>query len=203
MSQGKRFPLDEARDYAEVLKFMLEPACENIIIAGSIRRGKPMVGDVEIVALAKESQVTDLFGGQVNVGRTAIDFELDKLGSADLPDWQIDPRKQGEKVKRLRYIHTGLLADLYIVMDRRAWGAHVAIRTGPHPLSKEIVTKARVKGMHFANGFLLHDHFKRRTPCTPDCVGIIPLYQEIDVFETLEMPYLSPEQREERYGSGI
>lgn len=203
MSQGKRLPLAEAQDLSKLLTWLLEPACEKIIVAGSVRRCKPMVGDVEIVALATDSVISDLFGAEVSTGRTSIDFALDELNEKKDTDWRTDPTKQGKFNKRLRHTSSGLVADLYVLLDRRAWGSHVAIRTGPRIFSKEIVTKAHGEGKHFANGFLLHDHIKRRTPCTPDCDKIIPLLQEADVFEVLKIHYLSPEQREEKYGSGI
>lgn len=201
MSLGKRVPLGMAQDLSKLLLNMLEPSCEKIIVAGSVRRCKALVGDVEIVALARESQVQDLFGAEVSIGRTSVDDALDHFDEIEHQGWRIDPTKQGKINKRLIHIHTGLIADLYIITDRRAWGSYVVARTGPRLFSKEVVTVARDRGMHFANGFLLHGHPKGRKPCSPTCPRIIPLYQEIDVFENLKIAYLSPVAREEKYGS--
>jgi len=45
--------LSEATDYANYLKQELEPYCDRIEVAGSIRRQNPEVGDIEIVCIPK------------------------------------------------------------------------------------------------------------------------------------------------------
>ena len=54
--------LQQAREIAEGVKAKLAPHCERIEIAGSIRRGKPVVGDIEIVCVPHQVQAMDLFG---------------------------------------------------------------------------------------------------------------------------------------------
>lgn len=205
MSKGKRAPLGLAQTLGGQLIKMLAPHSLKIEVVGSVRRMKPMVGDVEILTLAQETHLTDLFGQQIAVERTTIDDALDQLADQTYQGWRIDSRLQGHKHKRLMHVNTGLSADLYIVLDKRAWGSHVVVRTGPHLFSKKIMTEAQAKGFHFADGFLLHNHLKTRSGCRfgVACKGIIPLYEEIDVFNELSIPYLSPEDRELRYGSAI
>lgn len=55
--------LNEAKNIALDVWNKLKPQCTIIKIAGSIRREKPEIGDVEIVALPKTETGTDLFGG--------------------------------------------------------------------------------------------------------------------------------------------
>lgn len=203
MSLGKRTPLGVAQNASKTLTEVLESSCEKIIVVGSVRRCKEMVGDIEIVALAHEDQFKDLFGAAVSTDRTSIDNALDQFKDIETHGWRVDPRAKGKVVKRLRHIETSLTADIYVVTDRRAWGSHVVIRTGPQVFSKKVVTVARAREMHFANGFLLHNHPKGRTPCRTDCHKIIPLPHEIDVFEQLKITYLSPEEREKKWGTGI
>ncbi len=45
--------LDKALEIAERTKKLLAPYCERIEIAGSIRRKKPEVKDIELVAIPK------------------------------------------------------------------------------------------------------------------------------------------------------
>ncbi len=45
--------LDKALEIAEKTKELLAPYCERIEIAGSIRRKKPEVKDIELVAIPK------------------------------------------------------------------------------------------------------------------------------------------------------
>lgn len=69
--------------------------------------------------------------------------------------------------------------------------------------------KALSLDMFFADGFLLHDHKapydhrgKGRCAYEAKCPKIIPLPTEVMVFEALKIPYLSPEQREVKFGIG-
>lgn len=55
MSDGTRTNAKKALELAQIIKGALADACDEIIIAGSLRRGKADVGDVEIVALPKHA----------------------------------------------------------------------------------------------------------------------------------------------------
>lgn len=198
-----RVPLGMAQDLSKLLVHMLKPSCEKIMVVGSVRRCKPLIGDVEIVALARESYVQDLFGAKVSIDHTSVDHALDQFHEIEHQGWRIDLRKQEKNVKRLRHINTGLIADLYVITDRRAWGSYVVMRTGPRSFEKHVVTAAYNNYMHFDKRLLLHNHAKKRSPCWPYCAKIIPLLTEGDVFEKLKITYLTPEEREANYGSGI
>jgi DNA polymerase/3'-5' exonuclease PolX len=52
----------EARALAEKVCHQLVPYCEKIKIAGSIRRKKSQVSDIDIVCIPKTKPVKDLFG---------------------------------------------------------------------------------------------------------------------------------------------
>ena len=57
-----RVPLETAAKIAEDLASLLRPVCERVEIAGSIRRGCPTIGDIEIVVIPEiESGWADLF----------------------------------------------------------------------------------------------------------------------------------------------
>lgn len=53
MSDGKKVNADEAREKVGIIYELLRDQCEQLVIAGSLRRGKALVGDAEIVALPK------------------------------------------------------------------------------------------------------------------------------------------------------
>ena len=203
MSPGNRVPLELAQNLSTHLVEILSPSCEKIKVVGSVRRCKPLINDVEVIALARESHVKDLFGETVSIDRTSVDELLDHFHEIENQGWRIDSRKQNKVIKRLRHIQTGLIADLYVIMDRRAWGSYVVIRTGPRPFAKYIISAAYSNYMHFDRRLLLHNHAKKRSPCWPYCAKIIPLIQESDVFEQLKITYISPVEREKQYGSGI
>ena len=52
-SKEKKYPHAEAQAIAQEVVEQLRPHCERIVVAGSIRRKKSEVGDIEIVAIPK------------------------------------------------------------------------------------------------------------------------------------------------------
>jgi DNA polymerase/3'-5' exonuclease PolX len=61
--------LAEAKDIALGVWNELKPHCDICKIAGSIRREKPEVGDIELVALPRTETGKDLFGGDAQTFR--------------------------------------------------------------------------------------------------------------------------------------
>ena len=53
-------PLAKARGFAQIIAARLAPYCERIEIAGSIRRKRETVGDIELVAISRRG--TNLLG---------------------------------------------------------------------------------------------------------------------------------------------
>jgi len=54
--------LATATHYAKQIVSWLQPHCELMQIAGSIRRGKPQCADIDIVCIPKTTEITDLLG---------------------------------------------------------------------------------------------------------------------------------------------
>lgn len=208
MSKGTTVPLGLAQTLGKTLVNALKPFTEEILIAGSVRRGKALVHDLEIVALAREYQMNALFGQRVALERTAIDDALGNMEDSNLLAWRLE--KDGKVYKKLRHLNTGLTCDFYVVTDERAWGSWVAVRTGPRNFSIHIMRQARKLDMFFSNGFLLHNHMPHRLrknnrghcPDGASCDKIIPLRREADLFEALKIQYIKPDVRDERYGVG-
>src|SRR5262245_7828033 len=57
MSDKPRWPAASARKVADQLAAELAPRCEHIKVAGSLRRGKADVGDIEILYVPRMGQV--------------------------------------------------------------------------------------------------------------------------------------------------
>src|SRR5690348_2917422 len=53
----QRWPAADARKVADYLVDALTPCCERICVAGSLRRGKPHVGDIEILYVPRMGKV--------------------------------------------------------------------------------------------------------------------------------------------------
>ena len=66
----------QAEDLAKRIKAELVPACSSIEVAGSIRRKKPIIGDIELVCIPMFS--ADLFG-ETTPEIALLENHLDKL----------------------------------------------------------------------------------------------------------------------------
>ncbi|GAP11116.1 hypothetical protein BECAL_02301 [Bellilinea caldifistulae] len=167
-----KIPLELAERTASKYLEMLAPFCKRIEIAGSIRRRKSEVGDIEIVAIPL--MVRDLFGNPNGY------FNL------SLPAPAI---KNGERYKQY-ILPEGINLDLFIVLPPAEWGVIFALRTGGAEFSKKLVTPKRYGGFlpsayvvrdgaihHVENGETLH---------TPE---------ENDFFNLCGIGWIKPEER--------
>ena len=115
--------LEDALVIAERLKVDLARSCERIEIAGSIRRGKPEVKDIEIVAVPKD----DLFEWSLALA----------VGDATF-------KKNGARYKQI-ILPEGINLDFFLVRPPAQWGVIFLLRTGPAEFSQRAVTQ-RSKG---------------------------------------------------------
>lgn len=131
-----RLPLSSAKRLSEAIVAELAPACERIEIAGSIRREKPEVGDIEIVAIPRVA--CDLLG-------QPLASELDPVLDALVLAGRLSKIKGGDKYKQYLLKH-GVKLDLFLT-DKDCWGVILAIRTGPADFSKRLVTQKFMGGL--------------------------------------------------------
>ncbi len=140
----------------------LESSCTQIVVAGSLRRGKPEVGDIEIVAVPRIERVSnaafDLFGTATEAENNLLEMRIGELvASAELElDTQL--RRNGAKYKRFRA--QGIAIDLFIAQEMN-YGNILAIRTGNAEFSHALVTPRRQGGLmpgnlRQAEGYLWH-----------------------------------------------
>lgn len=132
-----RMPLARAQALAEALVKDLEPGCTRIEIAGSIRRRKPDVGDIEIVCIRADR--TPLVVGQPADLLVPI---LKRLQADGLLTW-IGGR---DRYTQFDLPHSHCRLDLFSV-TKETWGCQLAIRTGPAEYSKRLVTKRCLGGL--------------------------------------------------------
>lgn len=168
--------LERAKAIAEKIKALLEPACERVEIAGSIRRQKPEVGDVELLCIPKYLNGVDQLDKELGALfiQHVLAFRRNKLGRA----------VYGPKNKLLRHVESGIGIDIFST-TAECWWVALVIRTGPKESNIAIATAAQRKGWRlraYGSGF-----------DTPN--GLIVCHFERDVFEAVGLPYLPPEGR--------
>ncbi len=117
-----RLPYAEALKLANALKRKIEPFCEKVIVAGSIRHKKETIGDIDILAIAKDSsKAMDAFR---------------KAGAKTLSTGS---------TKTMIILKNGFQADLRVVKPE-SFGAALLYFTGPVSFNIEVRKIAISKG---------------------------------------------------------
>lgn len=156
----------EALLIAEKVKAMLAPHCERVEIAGSIRRKKAEVKDIEIVAIPKPYGV-----GLFESGIATVVNQWPKV-KGNLPCKYTQ-----------RTLPEGIKLDLFFA-TKENWGMIFAIRTGSAEYShKTLARKWTNLGYRSEGGHLYIDDKK------------LDFLEEKDLFDKLGIEYLEPEFR--------
>ena len=178
MSTGKRIPLKVAQGLADRVVRDLTPATARIAIAGSIRRRKPIVGDIEIVA--EPIQVRDMFGDP----RGGPDLEAIRNAIRRKISEQISGRMRLLTVRN-PYGMLGVKLEVFLTHPPSQWGSILAIRTGPASFSKWCMTRLRRRGLRHIAGHVEREH---------DGV-LVPTPEEEDFFRACGMEWVEPWKR--------
>lgn len=120
----------EALQVAEKLVDWLAPACDRIVIAGSIRRRCDLIGDIELVAIP--TPLRNLFGEPT--GETLLDLHLRKT----------DLLKNGDRYKQ--FMDSGYQVDLFLAQPD-TFGYILMLRTGSAAFSHSMVTPVSMGGL--------------------------------------------------------
>lgn len=176
-----KLTLEKARNIAEQYREELAPYCEQIEIAGSIRRNKPEVGDIEMVVIPKyETWGMDMFG------QPRLYNALEKV-IQEAHNNGLILIKNGPRYKQMQ-LREGPTLDLFIVLPPAQWGVIYLIRTGPEEFSHKAVTQRNI------GGYLPSDCVVRDGQVLREGV-LVPMSEEEDFLELLGMPGLKPEER--------
>lgn len=184
------YPLEAAREIAQKYISDLAPYCDRIEIAGSIRREKPAVHDIEIVAIPKLETKADMFG-TVTGYTSQVDQEIVRLASK----WGAVFKKGGPKYKQLA-LAEGLNLDLFLVTPPAHWGVIFAIRTGPSDFSNQLVTAKRYRTHENRPGFLPSYAKSEDGQIMHRETGeVYPMPEEEDFFKFCGLDYIRPKDR--------
>ena len=139
MSNAVKRPHAQMLTVANALVKLLAPACHRIEIAGSLRRGVPMVGDIELVAVPILH--TNLIGEPM-----ADSSHVDDLLAAK----PVVLHKNGPKYKQFSFdwqLGVTITVDLFLQPDPATWGWNFMVRTGSADFSKRMVTPRAYGGL--------------------------------------------------------
>lgn len=187
--------LPVAQEIADNLVKILSPYCGKIHIAGSVRRKKPVVKDIEIVCQPKRIISTDLFGEEVNSG---VD-----------PQFRKEVMKLGEAIKGnpdSRYMQIRLPQEIKLDLFMPAaddYFRQFAMRTGSADYSGSVIAGGWVKLGWVGAG---DSGLRRNEDCRKSSDGkwkVInktgerpPVWEsEEEFFEWLNVEWIEPEKR--------
>ncbi len=189
----------KAKAIADKIVAKLEPHCEKIHIAGSVRRMKPDCGDIEIVCEPKRIKLHNLFGP--NITHTSIKG-----------DWSPLVNSLGSKIKGEptgKYIQIklpeGINLDLFMP-ETEDYYRMLAIRTGSADYSAKVLAAAWVRlGWCGSDAGLRRqsDCFKKELAGGKHSWHCVNLHgevppeweSELHFFEWLNINYLEPKFR--------
>jgi len=134
----KLWPLAEARRYAEHIQRELAGLCEKIEIAGSIRRQRPEVHDIDLVLLLKPGK------------RPELDARVKRSANTRVT-------KSGPQIIGL-VLHNGMQVELYLATEAEDtllgriptnYGMRLLAMTGSKQHNIKLATWAKDHGFHF------------------------------------------------------
>lgn len=188
--------LEEMQGEADRLMSLLAPACERIAIAGSIRRRKREVGDIELLAIPKMRDVLltppqkSLFEERPqskieshNMLWEVLDGAADRIGEFV---------KRGPKYRQFFWndAHGGRIqVDLFTAAEDN-WGWAFLVRTGSAEFSHHVATQLNNQG-YTSQDFRVHkmDAYRKATG------NPIPTPHELDPFRLAKLDWIPPEGR--------
>ena len=182
-----RYGLASAKEVADQLVRLLAPHCERIAVAGSIRRKKPQVKDIELLCASKVTSTADLFGRAV-ANWYSLNRKLDGLvADGTVLKKRADKSGRysyGEQNKLLVHVPSGVPVDVFSASIEN-WGMSLVVRTGPKEFNVRMMSRFRELGMkgHAYGG--VTDQEGNELDC-PD---------EETVFRLLGWPWMPPERR--------
>lgn len=191
-----RMRLDVADRKARALVALLDPVCERIEIAGSVRRCRADIGDIEIVAIPKIVPAQpDLFGAPASAGSNALNQRIDELVEAGVI--QKRARADGKVMwgpKHRTLTWDGAPVDLW--QGRlETFGWLFVLRTGPAQFSRQLVVPINHRTRDDRRG-LLPAYLRVQDGLRHIRDGEqVPTPEEIDVFKVLGLRWLEPEDR--------
>ena len=181
-----RFPralaLAAARDICQAL----QPVTQRLVVAGSLRRGASLVGDVEILYIPRfeDRQIDLITTGPVSLADEAIQSLLSS-GSLTMRPMKNGSYTWGSQNKLARH-RNGVPVDLFAA-THESWWNYLVCRTGPATLTTRIAIEARMLGFRwnpYGPGF---------SSIADD--SLVPMPSEEAVFNFVHLPFLPPAKR--------
>jgi len=165
------FPLEKARGWAQEIVAEIQPFCARVEIAGSIRRNRPVVGDIDFVVEPLAESAAAL--------RTRIKYQKQVLIDGEMNLVVLCGRVQLDF-----FIATPAVKELFEVIPGN-WGSLLMCRTGSREFNAWLCNRATARGMHWQPYRGIQQGGR-----------IIACETEESIFAALDLPDIPPAARE-------
>lgn len=193
MSTSTRIPLAEATAHAEAFRGLFGDCYTQWVIAGSIRRKRPDIGDIEHVCLPIFTEPErNLLGEVVRPPTTLVRRRVNELldaGMVTLHEYgETKTARNGEWYIGLDY--RGRQHEIFMARPDN-FGCILSIRTGSADFSRGLVTRLLQRGHRQMDGFLHRQGERGR-------MEVVPCPDEATMFAAagLNVAQFPPERRE-------
>ena len=181
MTNKKRYPHVEARKVAYDIMVRLTPYSEKILIAGSIRREREDVGDIELLIVPKFRVAFDMFMEP----RDPVDTSDERLANL-VKDGVLKRRGAwGHLNKFFTHVLSGIPVDIFVGTIEN-WGRDLMVRTGSADFNKRVMSRFHAlgkRGHAYGDFAVTHGLATYKAP------------DEEAMFALLEWDYIEPRRR--------
>lgn len=168
--------LAEAEKYAEQILSCIGSLVSRAAVAGSVRRRRPQVRDIDLVVIPKQLQVS-VFNVDPDSSWNSI---YNRLSSR----LKMKKIRKGPELMTLGFPDVDLPVDIYRARPE-TWGVLHLIRTGSIDHNIRMCSRAKRMGMMLsAKRGVIKDG------------NVVACEKEQDIFRALDMRYIPPERRE-------
>ena len=189
-SKEQKVPAADARAVAKLFVAFLKPHCSRIVVAGSLRRRKPAVNDIEILfvpSFVAEPDPGDFFGAMRLGNRTERAIAALLAGGVMAKRLNVNGHEAwGEKNKLGVHLESGIAVDLFTATLENWWN-YLVCRTGGADNNIRICNAAIARGWKwnpYGAGFSRENPGEKRV-----------VQSEREVFAFVGLPYLEPWER--------
>jgi DNA polymerase/3'-5' exonuclease PolX len=184
MSEERKWRREDAARVAGELMEELGHACPRMAVAGSIRRGRQWVGDVELVY--ESEPILDLFGERTGEVRADVIIEQWLLaGVLEKRLSKVGHSSWGPEIKLAVHVATGIPVDLFAARPG-GWHSYLMCRTGSRIHNEAIAREMMGRSMRWEP----YEGVRLRTG------ELVRVSSEAELYAMIGWPYLEPEERE-------
>jgi len=173
--------LADAALLAEKVLAVFEPFCERVAVAGSIRRGRSEVHDIDLVAIPKPVEMLGPLCGTAHFTESMV---WEQLIPKALKKWGLKSEVSGQELLRFTFPLTGFQVDVYHARAE-TWGVILLVRTGSREHNVKLCSLAKGKGLMLsaAQGVVSNGQ-------------VVASRSEEEIFSALGLGFVEPKNRE-------